>query len=164
MATTCPNTNLKEWKSLVESKGEDMAYFLWDQYDGKVPLDIINAVSDLSSTSESLVNATFNTNSLNSDVRTYSNYIADGEDAFKEILDSISRLYIYENAFSDNRKKGLLDNKYDIKGLKEIQADLQKQIDSGSTINQIYQKKVNDLKQDLKYYQKLSIIINDKNK
>tara|TARA_R110000744_G_scaffold48591_6_gene106052 strand:+ start:7113 stop:12905 length:5793 start_codon:yes stop_codon:yes gene_type:complete len=150
MATTCPNTNLKEWKSLVESKGEDMAYFLWDQYDGKVPLDIINAVSDLSSTSESLVNATFNTNSLNSDVRTYSNYIADGEDAFKEILDSISRLYIYENAFSDNRKKGLLDNKYDIKGLKEIQADLQKQIDSGSTINQIYQKKVNDLKQSIK--------------
>jgi hypothetical protein len=59
MATTCPNTNLKEWKSLAESKGEDMAYFLWDQYDGKVPLDIINTVSDLSSTSESLINANF---------------------------------------------------------------------------------------------------------
>ena len=37
MATTCPNTNLKEWKELSSSRGEDMAYFLWDKYNGNVP-------------------------------------------------------------------------------------------------------------------------------
>jgi hypothetical protein len=34
---TCPNINLPEWKLLVASKGEDMAYFIWDKYNGKVP-------------------------------------------------------------------------------------------------------------------------------
>lgn len=34
---TCPNINLPEWKLLVASKGEDMAYFIWDKYSGKVP-------------------------------------------------------------------------------------------------------------------------------
>jgi hypothetical protein len=34
---TCPNINLPEWKSLVASKGEDMAYYIWDKYSGKVP-------------------------------------------------------------------------------------------------------------------------------
>jgi len=34
---TCPNTNLKEWKELSSSRGEDMAYFLWDKYNGNVP-------------------------------------------------------------------------------------------------------------------------------
>ena len=35
---TCPNKNLDEWKSLVATKGEDVAYYLWDKYDGEVPL------------------------------------------------------------------------------------------------------------------------------
>lgn len=35
---TCPNKNLNEWKSLVAAKGEDLAYYLWDKYDGNVPL------------------------------------------------------------------------------------------------------------------------------
>ena len=34
---TCPNTNLKEWKDLVKSRGEDISYFLWDKYKGFVP-------------------------------------------------------------------------------------------------------------------------------
>ena len=34
---TCPNINLPEWKSLVASRGEDMAYFIWDKYNGEVP-------------------------------------------------------------------------------------------------------------------------------
>ena len=36
---TCPNTNLDSWKELVASKGEDLAYYLWDKYDGNIPED-----------------------------------------------------------------------------------------------------------------------------
>ena len=34
---TCPNKNLNEWKSLVIARGEDVAFYLWDKYDGNVP-------------------------------------------------------------------------------------------------------------------------------
>ena len=34
---TCPNINLPQWKELVASRGESMAYFLWDTYNGEVP-------------------------------------------------------------------------------------------------------------------------------
>lgn len=34
---TCPNKNLQEWKDLVEAKGENIAYDLWDRFDGNVP-------------------------------------------------------------------------------------------------------------------------------
>ena len=33
----CPNINLPEWQQLVAAKGEDLAYFLWDNYNGDVP-------------------------------------------------------------------------------------------------------------------------------
>jgi hypothetical protein len=34
---TCPNKTLQSWKDLVNSKGEDMAYYLWDKYEGNIP-------------------------------------------------------------------------------------------------------------------------------
>ena len=34
---SCPNTNLEEWKLLVASRGEDVAYALWDLHNGNVP-------------------------------------------------------------------------------------------------------------------------------
>ena len=34
---TCPNKNLDSWKALVEEKGETLAYYLWDKYNGDVP-------------------------------------------------------------------------------------------------------------------------------
>ena len=34
----CPNKNLQEWKDLVATRGENMAYFLWDQHNGNVPM------------------------------------------------------------------------------------------------------------------------------
>ena len=33
----CPNKNLESWKLLVASRGEVLAYYLWDKYEGKVP-------------------------------------------------------------------------------------------------------------------------------
>ena len=33
----CPNKNLEEWKLLVASRGEDVAHYLWDKYDSRVP-------------------------------------------------------------------------------------------------------------------------------
>lgn len=47
---TCPNKNLQEWKDLVEVVGNNRAYYLWDKYQGEVPLEAIQAqVKDLSS-------------------------------------------------------------------------------------------------------------------
>jgi hypothetical protein len=34
---TCPNINLDSWKNLVATRGEDVAYYLWDKFDGNVP-------------------------------------------------------------------------------------------------------------------------------
>lgn len=34
---TCPNKSHPDWNKLVEAKGEDMAYYLWNKYDGEVP-------------------------------------------------------------------------------------------------------------------------------
>ena len=34
---TCPNKSLDSWKQLEASVGEDMAYYLWDMYEGNVP-------------------------------------------------------------------------------------------------------------------------------
>ena len=34
---TCPNINLPQWKALVEARGENLAYALWDKYKGEVP-------------------------------------------------------------------------------------------------------------------------------
>jgi hypothetical protein len=39
---TCPNKNLPEWKELVSSKGEDMAYYLWNRYNGAPPANVVN--------------------------------------------------------------------------------------------------------------------------
>lgn len=33
----CPNKNLDSWKSLVEARGENVAFDLWDRYEGNVP-------------------------------------------------------------------------------------------------------------------------------
>ena len=34
---TCPNRNLESWQNLVAARGEEVAYYLWDKYDGNVP-------------------------------------------------------------------------------------------------------------------------------
>lgn len=33
----CPNKSLESWKMLVASRGEALAYYLWDKYNGEVP-------------------------------------------------------------------------------------------------------------------------------
>lgn len=42
---TCPNKSLSEWKELVASKGEDMAYYLWDLYKGDIPVQVLDATA-----------------------------------------------------------------------------------------------------------------------
>jgi hypothetical protein len=34
---TCPNKNTEAWQLLVTSRGEDVAHYLWDKYEGVVP-------------------------------------------------------------------------------------------------------------------------------
>ncbi len=43
---TCPNINLDSWKNLVAAKGEDVAYYLWDKYNGEVPEDATVSAPD----------------------------------------------------------------------------------------------------------------------
>lgn len=43
---SCPNENLDSWKQLVASRGEDIAYYLWDLYDGEVPADVLSGATD----------------------------------------------------------------------------------------------------------------------
>ena len=33
----CPNKNLDSWKNLVATRGEDIAYYLWDKHNSQVP-------------------------------------------------------------------------------------------------------------------------------
>jgi len=50
---TCPNKNLNEWKSLVASRGENIAYYLWDKYEGEVPVSEYGQMFQLEETSMS---------------------------------------------------------------------------------------------------------------
>jgi len=44
---TCPNINLPQWKALVEARGENLAYALWDKYKGDVPSsELLNTSSE----------------------------------------------------------------------------------------------------------------------
>ena len=51
----CPNTNLDSWKKLVELRGETMAYYLWDQYNGDIPEDILNNVEQIVTTPQKAI-------------------------------------------------------------------------------------------------------------
>jgi len=44
---TCPNKNSDSWKQLVELRGEAMAHYLWDEYNGEVPQDILDNVEQI---------------------------------------------------------------------------------------------------------------------
>ena len=43
---TCPNKSLNAWKQLVAAQGEDMAYYLWNEYDGNVPESYNTSLED----------------------------------------------------------------------------------------------------------------------
>ena len=47
---TCPNKNLDSWKQLVELRGEAMAHYLWDLYNGEIPEDVLNNVEQIVTT------------------------------------------------------------------------------------------------------------------
>lgn len=63
---TCPNKNLQSWKDLVSSKGENLAYYLWDKYKGEVPVSeykpmptVKPGVSELFDSTPELANAVY---------------------------------------------------------------------------------------------------------
>ncbi len=118
---TCPNTNLDSWKSLVSARGEDIAYYLWDKYDGTVPKkeyspDIKPGVEELFDSSPELANAVYEalgfkessdyflTNLRNQNIR-----------KFEEIKDSHSLIESLKNfAFITDKQIELL-NKFKTK-------------------------------------------------
>ncbi len=54
---TCPNINLPQWKALVEARGEDLAYALWDKYNGEVPSnEMRDTSSDIISKVKQVIN------------------------------------------------------------------------------------------------------------
>ena len=52
---TCPNKNSDSWKQLVELRGEAMAHYLWDEYNGEVPEDILNNVEQIVTTPQKAI-------------------------------------------------------------------------------------------------------------
>ena len=52
---TCPNKNSDSWKQLVELRGEEMAYYLWDEYNGEVPEDVLNNVEQIVTTPQKTI-------------------------------------------------------------------------------------------------------------
>lgn len=52
---TCPNKNSDSWKQLVELRGEEMAYYLWDQYNGEVPEDVLNNMEQIITTPQKAI-------------------------------------------------------------------------------------------------------------
>ena len=52
---TCPNKNSDSWKQLVELRGEEMAYYLWDEYNGEVPEDVLNNVEQIVTTPQKAI-------------------------------------------------------------------------------------------------------------
>jgi hypothetical protein len=52
---TCPNKNSDSWKQLVELRGEEMAYYLWDQYNGEIPEDVLNNVEQIVTTPQKAI-------------------------------------------------------------------------------------------------------------
>jgi len=52
---TCPNKNSDSWKQLVELRGEAMAYYLWDQYNGEVPENVLNDVEQIVTTPQKAI-------------------------------------------------------------------------------------------------------------
>ncbi len=52
---TCPNKNSDSWKQLVELRGEEMAYYLWDEYNGEVPESVLNDVEQIVTTPQKAI-------------------------------------------------------------------------------------------------------------
>ena len=54
---TCPNKNLSSWKTLVAAQGEDMAFYLWDKYEGNVPSEYNEPVTQSTKTYNQITDA-----------------------------------------------------------------------------------------------------------
>ncbi len=110
---------------------------------------LISNPSKLTKEGKSLLNTTFNKVDNNKAV-IYANYLADGEKALKEILDTIARLHIYENYRSENRLNQL-EKKENPK--KELQLEIEEYLKQGLTIEEIYDKKIKEVKQKIQSLQ-----------
>jgi len=95
---------------------------------------------------KSLLDTTFN-KAKNQKQIVYANYLADAENALKNTLDSIARLHIYENYRSQNRINQL-ENQDNPR--KELQQEIEQALKKGFTIEEIYEKKIKELKDKIK--------------
>jgi len=69
----CPNINLDSWKDLVETRGEDMAYYLWDKHEGSVPKE--EYTSNIKPAVEEVFNSTSELASIGTPQQ-YSQYVS----------------------------------------------------------------------------------------
>lgn len=58
----CPNINSSDWKNLVKSQGENVAYFLWNKYEGNIPEKYYTSNSNIKTENESEVGTWFSKN------------------------------------------------------------------------------------------------------
>jgi len=128
---TCPNKNLNEWKSLVASRGEDIAYYLWDKYEGEVP------VNEYGTTKKGLFNLIID-DVENFNPRNFPNEVKRIIGLIENKLKIKTRAFVSANIPSYTNKKEYLDSVFksllENVGLpSEINTftELRKQLDSG---------------------------------
>jgi hypothetical protein len=78
---TCPNINLQSWKDLVQSQGEELAYYLWDKYDGNVPENPV--VREISPRSVAVVKEFLSR--IGVDIKTVQNIVINGTEKRSEV-------------------------------------------------------------------------------
>lgn len=115
--------------------------------------------SKLTKEGQSLLNTTFNKVDNNKAI-IYANYLAAGEKALSEVLDTIARLHIYENYQSQNRlnQLGKQENPKT-----DLQNEIKERLDKGETIEFIYNSKIVEIENKLKELEKqfIEFIDND---
>jgi hypothetical protein len=100
----CPNINLESWKTLEASVGTDRAYYLWDKYDGKVPLEDYNylvkpGIQELFDSNPELANQVYEALGFKKDIVQYyelkpENIIEDKEGKTINFQDAEEKTYI----------------------------------------------------------------------
>jgi len=102
--------------------------------------------STLTKNGKSLLDTTFNKVENNKSI-VYANYLADGENALKNILNTIAKLHIYENYRSQNRVNQL-EKKDSSK--KQLEKEIEQGLKEGLSIKEIYDKKIQSIKDKIK--------------
>jgi len=113
----CPNVNLDSWKNLVAARGEDVAYYLWDRYEGQVPqeeytVDVSSQTAEMPASKAS--NETLNKvkeviKKMGVSIETLTEYAKKNPDIDVKSLNGVADLVRGIVAFAEGREEALTE-------------------------------------------------------